>query len=67
VLAGFAHAQTGSSTRLLRGLLSGLYGFVGFLVLMAATIARCGVALSFTLGFAVALTINAVVIATRRR
>jgi hypothetical protein len=66
VLAVFAHAQTGSSARLLHGLMSGLYGLVGFATLIAMTVARWGIAPSFALGFVVAVAINALLIVRAR-
>src|SRR6266436_4491589 len=49
VLAAFAHHASGAAaaTGVLRGLLVGLFGFIGFFAVLASTIERLGIALSF--------------------
>jgi hypothetical protein len=64
VLAVFAHAQTGSSARLLRGLMTGLYGFIAFVVTIGATVERWGWA-SFGVGVGVAIAVNVGLLARR--
>jgi hypothetical protein len=70
VLAVFAHAQTGSPARLLRGLVVGLTGFVAFTTIVATTVERWGVARAFTVGVATAIVVNTALfwlLAKRRR
>jgi hypothetical protein len=59
VLAVFAHAQSGSPVRLLRGLVLGLFGFVVFTTIVATTVESWGVVPAFGAGVAAAVTWNA--------
>jgi len=59
VLAVFAHAQSGSPVRLLRGLVLGLIGFVGFTAIVATSVERLGIACACGLAVVVALGWNA--------
>jgi hypothetical protein len=67
VLATFTHAQTGSSARLLRALMTGLYGFIAFTTLIATTIEHWGVWPAFVAGLAVAAAANVALLALRGR
>jgi hypothetical protein len=69
VLAAFAHAQLGpaGSTRLLRGLLFGLYGFLCFCVSLGALLTRTSVAAAFTLALAACLLMQGMVVLAMRR
>ena len=69
VLAVFAHhvEGAGAATRVLRGLLAGLFGFVGFFCVLAATLERAGLAIGFLLAAAVALAAQGVSFAMLRR
>jgi hypothetical protein len=67
VLAVFAHAQTGSPARLLRGLMSGLYGFVGFVIVIAATVERWGLWPTFAVGVALAIAVNTLLLTLASR
>jgi hypothetical protein len=69
VLAVFAHLVDGkeAATRVLRGLLLGLFGFVGFFYVLALALERSGVALGFIFATAVALATQAVSLAILRR
>ena len=60
VLAAFAHRTRGApaATAVLRGLLVGLFGFVGFFAVLASTMERLGVALSFAAATALAFAIQ---------
>jgi len=61
ILAVFAHVLEGRAAGLavLRGLLVGLFAFTGFFVVIAATIARAGVALAFAGALVLALGVQA--------
>ena len=61
ILAVFAHEQEGASAvaRILRGLLFGLFAFVGFFVVLATTLERLGIAFAFLLALLVALLCQA--------
>jgi hypothetical protein len=61
ILVGFTHALEGPARAagVLRGLLLGLYGFVGFFVVLAALLERTGIAAAFTAAAAVALLVQA--------
>jgi hypothetical protein len=67
VLAVFTHAQTGSATRLLRGLMAGFYGFVAFTTTVAMTVERCGIPLAFLGGLTLALAVNSALLAMHVR
>jgi len=69
VLAAFAHRARGraAATGVLRGLLVGLFGFVGFFAVLAATIGRLGIALSFAAATALAFAIQGMTITVLRR
>lgn len=60
VLAAFAHRLSGAAAaeRVLRGLLIGLFGFAAFFVLLAFSIERIGIALSFAAATAAAVAIQ---------
>ena len=62
VLAAFAHHLSGAAaaSRVLRGLLIGLFGFTGFLLLLALTIEPIGIAGAFAMATALALAIQGV-------
>lgn len=66
VLAVFAHAQTGSPVRLLRGLLTGLVGFIAFTTVVAATLEGWGTARAFTTGLGAALAVGLLLFQLRR-
>ena len=57
ILTVFAHRGQGASAAIgvLRGLLAGLFGFVGFFVVVAGSIERLGVAAAFVIATLVAL------------
>lgn len=69
VLAAFAHAHSGpaAAMRVLRGLMSGLFSFAGFFVVLGTTIERFGIALSFIAASALALLIQGVSLWLMRR
>jgi hypothetical protein len=58
ILTVFAHRAQGGATAIgvLRGLLAGLFGFVGFFVVVGGSIERIGVAPAFVAATLVALT-----------
>ena len=60
VLAAFAHQLSGAAAaeRVLRGLLVGLFGFIGFFLLLALTIEPLGVAVAFAAATALAVAIQ---------
>ena len=60
ILAVFAHRQDGPdpATRVLRGLLLGLFAFAGFFGVLGALIERVGVTASFAAAIAVALALQ---------
>ena len=62
VLAAFAHAHAGEAgaVQILRGLLLGLYSFVGFYLVLPLFLMHAGIAVSFVVAFAAALVIQAV-------
>jgi hypothetical protein len=68
VLTAFTHRFDGSaaSTRLLRGLLTGLYSFAAFFLVVGTLIMRHGVMASFAAGTAAALSTHAVAWAVMR-
>ena len=69
-LVGFTHALEGPprAVGVLRGLLLGLYCFVGFFCVLAALLERAGLVLAFTAAAAVALAIQgAALVALRHR
>jgi hypothetical protein len=51
----------------LRGLLLGLYGFIGFFFVLAALLERAGIVIAFTLAAAVALAIQGLALWVLRR
>jgi len=61
VLAGFAHHAHGPSaaTRVLSGVLLGLFAFVGFFFVLAVLIDRRGIVIAFAAAIVVALTLHA--------
>ena len=63
ILAAFTHRRHGSAaaTQLLRGMLSGMAGFVAFCVLVAALVETAGVAPTFTAATGSALLIQAAI------
>jgi len=71
VLATFAHRQGGpaNAARFLRGLLSGIYSFITFNLVVALTIEPYGVAAAFSFGILCSLALHAVLFAifNRRR
>ena len=69
MLCGFTHALEGPARAagVLRGLLLGLYCFIGFFVVLAALLERTGVVLAFTVAAAVALAIQGVALWILRR
>lgn len=69
VLSVFAHHIEGkaAATRVLRGLLLGLFGFVGFFYVLASILERAGIAGGFLLATAVALMTQGVSLAILRR
>jgi hypothetical protein len=58
ILTVFAHRGQGAPAAIgvLRGLLAGLFGFVGFFVVVAGSIERVGIAVAFAVATLVALT-----------
>lgn len=64
VLAGFTHARHGgaASTELLRGMLSGMTGFVVFCALIAGLVDHAGVSVTFIAATAAALASQATVL-----
>jgi hypothetical protein len=62
VLAAFAHAHAGEAgaVQILRGLVLGLYSFVGFYLTLPLLLMHMGIAVSFVAAYAVALAIQAV-------
>lgn len=62
VLAAFAHAHEGEpgAVQVLRGLLLGLYSFVGFYFVLAVALPRLHIAPAFVAAFAAALVVQAV-------
>ncbi|HEV8584238.1 MAG TPA: hypothetical protein VGT02_04625 [Methylomirabilota bacterium] len=69
VLVIFAHALEGPARAagVLRGLILGLYCFVGFFLVLAAVLERWGIALGFTAATIVALAIQGAALWTLRR
>ena len=69
VLAVFAHHVEGkeAATRVLRGLILGLFGFVGFFYILASTLAGAGLAAGFLLATAVALATQGLSLRLLRR
>jgi hypothetical protein len=69
MLTGFTHALEGPARAagVLRGLLLGLYGFIGFFFVLAALLEPGGVTLAFTAAGVVALTIQGLALWTLRR
>ena len=63
VLAGFTHARHGgpASSQLLRGMLSGMAGFVVFCALVAGLVEQAGVPVTFVAATAAALALQAAV------
>jgi hypothetical protein len=61
VLTVFAHRQQGapSAGRVLRGLLFGLFAFVGFFLVLATLLETTGIEISFIIAVSTALTIQA--------
>jgi hypothetical protein len=57
ILTVFAHRTQGATaaTSVMRGLLAGLFGFVGFFVVVAGSIERLGITLAFIMATLVAL------------
>jgi hypothetical protein len=57
ILTVFAHRTQGATaaTSVMRGLLAGLFGFVGFFVVVAGSIERLGITLAFVMATLVAL------------
>ena len=60
VLTAFSHHGRGpaAAVQVLRGLLIGLYAFIGFFAVLASTIERAGIAASFAAATVVALAIQ---------
>jgi hypothetical protein len=58
ILTVFAHRGQGAPAAIgvLRGLLAGLFGFVGFFVVVAGSIERVGITVAFAVATLVALT-----------
>lgn len=69
MLAAFAHHArgAGAALRVLRSLLVGLFGFTGFFAVLAPTIERIGIALSFAAATLVALAIQGLTLTALRR
>jgi hypothetical protein len=67
VLAVFTHAQTGTATRLLRGLMAGFYGFIAFTTTVAVAVERWGIGPAFGLGVALAVVVNATLFTVQNR
>jgi len=61
ILAGFAHhlQGPGPATRVLRGLLLGLFAFAGFFLVLALSIESAGIARAFAAAIAAALVLQA--------
>jgi hypothetical protein len=61
ILAAFAHEQdgAGAAARTLRGLLIGLFAFVGFFLTLALALVPAGIATAFVIAIAVLLAIQA--------
>jgi hypothetical protein len=68
-LAAFAHHAEGkeAAVRVLRGLLAGLFAFVGFFAVLELTLEAAGIALGFAAASAAALAIQAGSLALLRR
>ncbi len=68
-LAAFAHRADGkaAAVRVLRGLLAGLFAFVGFFAVLELTLEAAGIALGFAAASAAALAIQAGSLALLRR
>ena len=60
ILAGFAHRLQGAgpATRVLRGLLLGLFAFAGFFFVLALSIERCGIVPAFAAAIATAVVLQ---------
>jgi hypothetical protein len=69
ILATFAHARHGgaAAVQLLRGMLSGMAGFVVFCAVVAACAVTLGVAATITLAAAAALVTHGLVLSANRR
>ena len=69
ILAGFAHhlEGPGPATRVLRGLLLGLFAFAGFFFVLALLIERAGIAQAFAAAIAAALVLQAGALWAMRR
>jgi len=69
ILAGFAHhlQGPGPATRVLRGLLLGLFAFAGFFFVLALLIERAGIAQAFAAAIAAALVLQAGALWVMRR
>jgi hypothetical protein len=68
-LVAFTHALEGPAQAggVLRGLLLGLYSFVGFFLVLAALLERAGIAAAFAAAVAVALAVQGAALWTLRR
>lgn len=62
VLAAFAHAHAGEhgAVQILRGLVLGLYSFVGFYLVLSLLLPRAGIATAFVAAYAATFAIQAV-------
>jgi len=69
VLAAFAHHARGAAaaTGVLRGLLVGLFGFIGFFAVLASTIEHLGIAAAFLAATALAIAIQGATFTALRR
>lgn len=69
ILAVFAHRQAGlaAATAVWRGLLFGLFSFLAFFTVLAATVVRLGVGFGFLSAIAVAMAVQAVTLLPVRR
>ncbi len=69
VLAAFAHHARGAAaaTGVLRGLLVGLFGFIGFFAVLASTIEAIGIAAAFVAATALAFAIQGATFSALRR
>lgn len=69
VLAAFAHAHAGESgaVQILRGLVLGLYSFVGFYLVLSLLLTRTGIATAFVAAYAATFAIQAASIVPLRQ
>ena len=69
VLAVFAHALegSGSATAVLRGMLTGLFGFAGFFLVLATCLEDWGLVAAFAAAIALTLAVQGIAFRTLKR